>query len=215
MKSICMAAMVVICASNHALSAGPTTILESATSPIVKLDNPVVLSRYQFEGCRFHISQPVLVSQIGGDIGGDTTSDPTLFGVIVSLQTPNGFPNLNPVDFEPLAVKKIALVCRTGINFSHSMYCSSQEIMRFCLVADASGRLGKVRFSVPFRNCASIIFPRRVSHFRFGWYMGGKLGAAQHAISSHWDRDSRADDDLSRCRRVGRSAYASPKTGPP
>ena len=139
----------------------------------MKLDNPVVLSRYQFEGCRFHISQPVLVSQIGGDIGGDTTSDPTLFGAIVSLQTPNGFPNLNPVDFEPLAVKKIALVCRTGINFSHSMYCSSQEIMRLLF---GSGRFGATGEGAIFRFHSETA---QASYFQGEFHTSGSVGTSK------------------------------------
>lgn len=56
----------------------------------------------QFVGTRFHLDNPTEVQQIGGTIAG--TGNNSIFGAIVSLNSPTAFPSGNPFDTAPLAV---------------------------------------------------------------------------------------------------------------
>ncbi len=104
MFSIRLAIATAIVSSTNAFGVTPsTTILESATPPASIFAFPLALDQFQYEGCRFHVSQLTLVDHVGGDAGGDPGSG-QLFAAIAALTSPNGFPDLTPKEFQPLAI---------------------------------------------------------------------------------------------------------------
>ncbi len=58
------------------------------------------VSTTQFIGSRFHVDQAVEVTGIGGHLG----SDGTIFGALVSLDSPTALPSGSPIVSDPLAV---------------------------------------------------------------------------------------------------------------
>ena len=100
MKSQYIAAIFALCITSNVFGTVPSTlILESATQAIAPFGGPIILNRFQFEGCRFHIDQLTSVDHIGGDLyAAGLGQDRTIFGAIVGLTSPTGFPDLRPGD---------------------------------------------------------------------------------------------------------------------
>lgn len=89
-------------------------VLETASYPITGIlsghngAGDLSIGEFQYLGVRFSLTQTTQISQIGGMIQGNSSSqfagNLELFGAIASIDSPNGFPNALPPTFQPIAV---------------------------------------------------------------------------------------------------------------
>jgi hypothetical protein len=102
-KTQILATAILLIIAARSEASQPQTILESATTSLDGLRIPLTVDQFQYLGCRFHLDQPTNIEAIGGRIWRDT-ADTTVFGAIATLTSPNGFPELTPKTFSPIAV---------------------------------------------------------------------------------------------------------------